>query len=176
MQKWMIVPGVLLLIACGSSTGSQGGDTSNIATDTALTTVAADSTALDIQPLTGYFLKNTIPVTDSLTYWIINDQRTFDSLFAPAKTMTNTIITPDFGTQLVIAATMPGTSYGTTIQLQSATGYGNNKAALHFIATGKEKQSYQINPVWLGTLPKTGLATIDFYTGNNLARTSNIPQ
>ncbi|HEY9261779.1 hypothetical protein [Chitinophaga sp.] len=141
--------------------------------DTTLTVQAAASSQLEVKPLSGYFLKNTIKVKDSLTYWIIDNQASFDSLFGMAKTMNNTIDKPDFGTQIVIAATMPPTYYGTQIQLESATSDNlTNDAALHFVATANpEKSSAATVPLWLGAVPKTGKSTFKLFTGDNLTKT-----
>lgn len=171
----------LQIAACALLLASCGGATRNVATETtatdSLAATALPGEPLDVQPLTGYFLKNTIQVTDSLTFWVINNAVTFDSLFAPAKTMGNPVSTPDFGTRLVVAATMPVTDNGTLVQLQNAYQQsGNGKAELHFIAIAGEKKTYRISPLWLGTLPKSGLKSIDFYNGNKLALSSPLTQ
>ncbi|PSL49141.1 hypothetical protein CLV51_101471 [Chitinophaga niastensis] len=141
--------------------------------DTAMNIQAAPNSALDVKPLSGYFVKNTIKVTDSLTFWIIDNAASFDSLFGMAKTMSNTIETPDFGTHLVVAATMPATYYGTQIQLEGATvDNTNNGATMHFVATSnRQKSSASMMPLWIGTIPKTGKSTIKLYTGDNLTKT-----
>ncbi|MBO9731916.1 MAG: hypothetical protein J7623_24960 [Chitinophaga sp.] len=141
--------------------------------DTTLDVQASAESPLDVKPLSGYFVKNTIKVKDSLTFWVIDNQASFDSLFGVAKTMNNTIDQPDFGTQVVVAATMPPTYYGTQIQLAAATSDNtNNNASLHFVAVSNpDKGSSSIMPLWLGAVPKTGKSTFKLFTGDNLTST-----
>jgi len=148
-------------------------DSTDNDSDTALSVQASASSQLEVKPISGYFVKNTITVNDSLTFWIIDNQASFDSLFGIAKTMNNTIDKPDFGTQIVIAATMPPTYYGTQIQLESATSDNlTNDAALHFVANGNpDKSSAATVPLWLGAVPKTGKSTFKLFTGDNLTKT-----
>jgi hypothetical protein len=165
----------LATVSCvnnGKKSDSDSTDNDNDS-DTALSVQASPSSQLEVKPISGYFLKNTITVNDSLTYWIIDNQASFDSLFGMAKTMSNTIDKPDFGTQLVIAATMPPTYYGTQIQLESATSDNlNNNATLHFVATANpDKSSAATVPLWLGAVPKTGKSTFKLFTGDNLTKT-----
>lgn len=167
----------LVAVACNNTTTSNNGnDSTAITADTALAAQPAANSALDVQPLSNYFVKNNIKITDSLTFWVIDNKASFDSLFGMAKTMTNEIVNPDFGTHVVIAATMPATAYKTQIQLLSATNDNDNNAEMHFVAVGAEKQSATITPVWLGTLPKTGLKTVKFFTGDHLSKTVTPPQ
>ncbi|NSL89596.1 hypothetical protein ECE50_022335 [Chitinophaga sp. Mgbs1] len=161
------------LTACNSSTpkamdGNQ---------DSAMNIQADNKGNMDVQPISGYFVKNSIQPADSLTFWLIDNQQSFDSLFGMAKTMNNTIDKPDFGTRLVVAATMPATYYGTQIQLESATiDNVSNNAEMHFVAPAKTKNSYSVLPLWLGTIPKTGKTTIKFYTGDQLTATITTPE
>ncbi len=164
----------LLALSCNSGGNKGAADSAaNGNNDTSLAVSANPVTNLEVQPINGYFVKNTIKVTDSLTFLVIDNQQSFDSLFGMAKTMNNTIDKPDFGTHLVIAVTMPPTFYGTQIQLQSATNNSNNNnAELHFVATGQqEKGSSSIVPLWLGAIPKSGKSSISLYTGDHLTKT-----
>lgn len=162
----------LATVSCANNGKKSDNDSSDDG-DTALAVQASPSSQLEVKPISGYFLKNTITVNDSLTYWIIDNQASFDSLFGMAKTMNNTIDKPDFGTQLVIAATMPPTYYGTQIQLESATSDNlTNNAILHFVATANpDKSSAATVPLWLGAVPKTGKSTFKLFTGDNLTKT-----
>lgn len=174
-----ITAAVCMSVACGNAgkTGNTGDSTATTA-DTALAVTSSATNQLDVTPITeGHFLKNTIKVTDSLTFWVISNQAAFDSLFGIAKTMNNKIIAPDFGTQLVLAASMPSTEYGTEIQLQSATLNNNtNTADLHFVANAGPdgKLSYSITPVWIGTIPKTGKMELNFFTGDHKTTTITV--
>lgn len=163
---------LLLLAACGGATRNNTADSANV-NDTAMNIHADAGSNLEVQPLSGYFVKNSIQVNDSLTFWLIDNPTTFDSLFGVAKTMNNKIDRPDFGTQLVVAATMPATYYGTQIQLSSATTDDlTNNAEMHFIATAQpEKSSSSIMPLWVGSIPKTGQSSIKVYTGDALSTT-----
>ncbi|WP_291908251.1 hypothetical protein [Chitinophaga sp. CB10] len=143
--------------------------------DSTVATTPDPVTQLDVTPLSGFFVKNTVKVSDSLTFWVIDNQQSFDSLFGVAKTMNNKIVAPDFGTSIVVAATMPATYYGTQLSLDSATLNTNtNNAALHFSAAASaEKSSYAVVPLWLGAIPKTGKTAIQLYNGDQLATTVN---
>jgi hypothetical protein len=176
MKNLLLLCSVFMIAACGgNSTRQTGTDSTGTSSDTALAITSSGNTPLQLEPLSGYFLKNTIKVNDSLSFWVIDSQKSYDSLFAPAKTMDNEIRIPDFGTQLIIAAAMPPTEYGTEIQLQNADfNDSTDNAEVHFIAAAKGKQSYKITPVWIGSLPKTGLKTIKFYTGDDLSQTVQI--
>lgn len=160
----------LATVSCANN-GKKNNTDSNA--DTSLAVKADNSSQLEVKPLSGYFLKNTIKVSDSLTFWLIDNQASFDSLFGVAKTMNNTIDQPDFGTQIVVAATMPATYYGTQIQLASATSDdSNNNAEMHFAAVANpDKASYSIVPLWIGAVPKTGKSTFKLYTGDQLSST-----
>ena len=175
--KMILFAAGILALSCNEGKKT-GGDATNNDNDTTLTVQPSSDSQLEVKPISGYFLKNTITVNDSLTFWIIDNQASFDSLIGVAKTMSNTIDKPDFGTQLVIAATMPPTYYGTQIQLASATSNTeNNNAALHFVAAGNpEKGSSSIVPLWLGAVPKTGKSTFQLYTGDNLTKTITAQQ
>ncbi|QJB40805.1 hypothetical protein HF324_24375 [Chitinophaga oryzae] len=163
---------LLLLASCGGATRNNAAD-SAVVNDTALNVQADSGSSLDVQPLNGYFVKNNIQVKDSLTFWLIDNPAAFDSLFGVAKTMNNKIDRPDFGTQVVVAATMPSTYYGTQIQLASATTDNlTNDAEMHFVATAQaEKNSYSTTPLWVGSIPKTGRTSIKVYTGDQLSTT-----
>jgi hypothetical protein len=166
---------LLLLASCGGVTRNSTADSVAV-NDTALNIHADNGSSLDVKPLNGYFVKNTIQVKDSLTFWLVDNPATFDSLFGVAKTMNNKIDRPDFGTQVVVAATMPATFYGTQIQLASATTDDlTNNAEMHFVATGQaEKNSYSIMPLWIGSIPKTGKTNIKVYTGDQLTTTLTV--
>ncbi|MCW3462261.1 hypothetical protein [Chitinophaga nivalis] len=159
----------LMAVSCNNNQATNH----NGSTDSTLDPQASPSGSLDVKPLSGYFVKNTITVNDSLTFWVIDNAKTFDSLFGVGKTMNNTIDQPDFGTQLVIAATMPATYYGTQIELSSATIDNlTNNATLRFEApANQEKGSAAIMPLWLGAIPKTGKSIIKLYTGEHLSTT-----
>jgi hypothetical protein len=165
-------------ISCANSGTKTEGDSTASDNDTTLNVQANPSSQLEVKPISGYFLKNTITVNDSLTFWLIDNQASFDSLFGMAKTMTNTIDKPDFGTQVVVAATMPPTFFGTQIQLESATSdNANNNAALHFVATANpNRSSASTVPLWLGAVPKTGKSTFQLYTGDHLTKTITTQQ
>lgn len=156
---------LFLLASCG------GNNQKINQTDTTLDVSATTSGQLDVNPLSGYFVKNTIQVTDSLTFWIVDNQQAFDSLFGVAKTMNNTITRPDFGTQVVVAATMPPSWYNTRIELAAATlDDATNNATMRFATTSDaNKSSSSITPLWLGTVPKNGKQTFNFYNGDKLA-------
>ncbi|WP_212000653.1 hypothetical protein [Chitinophaga sp. HK235] len=162
----------ILIASCG---GPSQKNTIPVAVtnDTAINVQADASSSLDVQPLNGYFVKNNIKVKDSLTYWLIDNPATFDSIFGMAQTMNNKIDRPDFGTQMVVAVTMPATFYGTQIQLSSATADDlTNNAEMHFVASSQaQKGSSSIVPLWLGSIPKTGKSVIKVYTGDQLATT-----
>lgn len=170
LRSILLATSTLLALSCNSGGNKSAANGNN---DTSLAVKANPVTNLEVQPINGYFVKNNIKITDSLTFLVINNRQSFDSLFGVAKTMSNTIDNPDFGTQLVIAVTMPATFYGTQIQLQSATNNSNNNnAALHFVAKGQpEKNSFSITPLWLGAVPKSGKSSISLYTGDHLTKT-----
>ncbi|HVI48489.1 MAG TPA: hypothetical protein VM802_26715 [Chitinophaga sp.] len=179
MKNLMLVAAgaITLLSACGGGgTKSSADSAANADKDTALAVHSNSTASLDVHPISGYFVKNTIKVSDSLTFWVIDNQRAFDSLFGVAKTMSNKPDIPDFGTQIVVAAAMPATFYGTQIQLASAVSNDkDNGANLHFAAPAeKEKKSFSIVPLWLGSIPKTGKSTINFYTGDHLSQTIKV--
>ncbi|NLR59991.1 hypothetical protein HGH93_17910 [Chitinophaga polysaccharea] len=169
----LLAGSLLAIISCAGNNKNAGNDT-----DTTLSVQPINSSQLEVKPLSGYFLKNTIKVTDSLTFWIIDNQASFDSLFGVAKTMNNSIDQPDFGTQVVVAATMPATYYDTQIQLESATSDDmTNNAEMHFVATSSpDKNSAAIVPLWLGAIPKTGKSTFKLFTGDNLTKTITTQQ
>lgn len=165
-------------ISCANSGTKTESDSTAAGSDTTLNVQANPNSQLEVKPISGYFLKNTITVNDSLTFWLIDNQVSFDSLFGMAKTMNNTIDKPDFGTQIVVAATMPPTFFGTQIQLESATSDNvNNNAALHFVATSNpNRSSASTVPLWLGAVPKTGKGTFQLYTGDHLTKTITTQQ
>ncbi|MBV8254525.1 MAG: hypothetical protein JO154_18130 [Chitinophaga sp.] len=168
MLKFTVAISCLLFLLAGCQNNPQH-HTEDI--DSTLATIPEAISQLDVTPLSGYFVKNTIQVKDSLTFWVIDNQQTFDSLFGYAKTMNNTIIAPDLGTNVVVAVTMPATSYNTQISLLSATLNTNtNNAELHFSAAGNPAPSSStIVPLWLGSFPKSGPMEIKLYIGNHLA-------
>lgn len=176
--KLMVISFCALAASCAGSGSKSGSDSTGAGSDTTLNVDANPSSQLEVNPLSGYFLKNTIKVNDSLTFWLIDNQASFDSLFGVAKTMNNTIDHPDFGTHIVIAATMPPTFYGTQIQLESATSdNATNNATLHFAATANpNKGSASTVPLWLGAVPKTGKSTFQLYTGDHLTQTITTQQ
>ncbi|MFY0253172.1 hypothetical protein ACDQ55_04375 [Chitinophaga sp. 30R24] len=174
--KTILLPICTLAVVSCANQGNNAANAAN--TDTALNIAAPSDSQLDVTPLSGYFVKNTIQVTDSLTFWVINNQASFDSLFGMAQTMNTVIDKPDFGTQLVVAATMPPTYYNTQIQLASATSDDlDNDAIMHFVAVANpDKSSAAIVPLWLGAVPKAGQRAFKLYTGDQLTQTITIQQ
>jgi hypothetical protein len=168
--------GTCFIFACNSGPSANKSNDATATPDTGLNIQTPANVALDVQPLSNYFIKNNDQITDSLTFLFINDKATFDGLFGMAKTMNNEIIVPDFGTHVVVAATMPATFYNTQIQLLSATSDSDNNAEMHFIAVEGNKQSSSIKPLWLGMIPKTGMQKISFYTGDHLSKTVTTQQ
>lgn len=169
----LLIP--MLAAACGQQPTTSSDKKPD--TDTPSAAQPPIITQLAVKPVDGYFVKNNIKVTDSLTFWIVDNQKSFDSLFATAKTLGTAITAPDFGTELIIAVSMPVTSYGTTIQLQKAElNDQNNTADLHFIATAGAKNTYTIAPLWIGSVAKSGLQTLHFFNGDHLSRSSDITQ
>lgn len=177
-KRILLAIGTLAAISCNNGNKTVSDDSTAAGSDTALNVAPNTNSQLDVKPLSGYFLKNTITVNDSLTFWLIDNQTSFDSLFGMAKTMNNTIDKPDFGTQIVVAATMPPTFYGTQIQLESAlSDDANNNAILHFVATSNpDKSTASTVPLWLGAVPKTGKSTFQLYTGDQLTKTITTQQ
>ncbi|SKD08107.1 hypothetical protein SAMN05660461_4058 [Chitinophaga ginsengisegetis] len=169
---------IMATVSCANSGTKTESDSTAAGSDTTLNVAPNPNSQLEVKPISGYFLKNTITVNDSLTFWLIDNQASFDSLFGMAKTMNNTIDKPDFGTQIVVAATMPPTFYGTQIQLESATSdNANNNATLHFVATSNPSRgSASTVPLWLGAVPKTGKSTFQLYTGDHLTKTITTQQ
>lgn len=176
--KLMILFFCIIAASCASNGPKAENDSTAAGSDTTLNVAVNPSSQLEVNPLSGYFLKNTITVSDSLTFWLIDNQASFDSLFGIAKTMNNTIDHPDFGTHIVVAATMPPTFYGTQIQLESATSDNvNNNATMHFVATANpNRSSASTVPLWLGAVPKTGKSTFQLYTGEHLTKTITTQQ
>ncbi|WP_142684679.1 hypothetical protein [Chitinophaga polysaccharea] len=176
--KLMFISFCAIAVSCASSGSKPENDSTGVGSDTTLNVAANPSSQLEVNPLSGYFLKNTITVNDSLTFWLIDNQASFDSLFGIAKTMNNTIDQPDFGTHIVVAATMPPTFYGTQIQLESASsGNADNNATLRFVATANPNRgSASTVPLWLGAVPKTGKSTFLLYTGDHLTKTITTQQ
>ncbi|MBV7528840.1 hypothetical protein [Chitinophaga sp. sic0106] len=164
------IPAAMLILAISCQNNPQQ-HTEDM--DSTVATTPDPITQLDVKPLSGFFVKNTVKVSDSLTFWVIDNQQSFDSLFGVARTMTDNVVAPDFGTSVVIAASMPATYYGTQVSLDSATLNTNtNNAALHFSAAANaEKGSAAIVPLWLGSIPKTGKTAIRLYNGSNLVTT-----
>ncbi|RAJ85629.1 hypothetical protein CLV59_102334 [Chitinophaga dinghuensis] len=171
MLKYIVAVSCLIMIAACQNNPQR--HTEDI--DSNLATIPESISQLDVTPLSGYFVKNNIEVKDSLTFWIIDNQQTFDSLFGIAKTMNNNIVAPDLGTNLVVAVTMPATPYNTQISLVSATlNTDTNNAEFHFSAAGSPEQSSStIVPLWLGSFPKSGPMEIKLYNGNELVTTIN---
>ncbi|WP_119077870.1 hypothetical protein [Chitinophaga alhagiae] len=155
----------LLMAACGPNT-SRTSFNSEEQPDS-----AGNMTSIEVKPLQGYFVKNTVVQGDSVTCWVINSPQQQDSILAPAKTMTNTIDTLDFANNIITAVVLRPSELTQDIQLSSGM-VTENEVHLHFaIRADTPKRTFTAAALWMGAVPrKPGIRTIKFYSGDQLIR------
>lgn len=103
--------------------------------------------------LQGFFLKNTYKQEENIKLLIIKDETEFGNLFGIGKTMTNTIVKPDFNTSTVAALVLKPSNIQTSIQIESATNESGILNTNFNVKTG-EKQSFTSQPIYLFTFNK----------------------
>ena len=110
--------------------------------------------SLNVVPLEGYFVKNTVSTEQESTLVLISTQAEFDQSFGIAKTMTNTITPIDFTQNKVVAIFTKPSDLKTNIQLDRASVHGEILTANYNIDQG-EKQSFKSSALILFTVPHT---------------------
>lgn len=155
----------LLMAACGPNTSRTG-----LNREEQLDS-AENITNVEVKSLQGYFVKNTVKQTDSVTCWVINSPQQQDSILAPAKTMNNTIDTLDFANNIITAVVMRPSELMQDIQLSSSV-VTEDEVHLHFaMRADTPKRSFTAAALWMGAVPKkTGIKTVKFYSGDQLIR------
>ncbi|MGX5818306.1 hypothetical protein ACWKWU_08935 [Chitinophaga lutea] len=127
---------------------------------------------ISVQPITGYFVKNTVKQSDSVTCWVINTPAQRDSILGIARTMDKPVDSIDFAQSIGVAITLQPGNEAHKITLTEAV-QENDVVDLHFaILRDTTKLGYKLTPVWLGTVPRTyGVKTIRFFDAKGLLRT-----
>ncbi len=127
-----------------------------------------------IRPLSGYFVNNTVKMTDSVQCWVINNPDEMKKIFGVAKTMNNTIDTVNFSENLLAAVVLRPSDLTQTIELTRSY-VSDENMDLHFaIRVDTPKTTYTKAMAWLGAIPKSGdVRHIRFYTGDRLLHSIN---
>ncbi len=114
---------------------------------------AQEQNIVSYKELKGYFLKNTYPHTNKVEFVVVNSQPEMEALLGVAKTMTNTIDTPDFSTNSVgILICQPSTSsLKLSIKQINVTNTLNVEA---LIEEQSKKNSYISSPILVVEFPK----------------------
>lgn len=166
-MKYFTIVLCISLAACGPNT-SQTTEKKQAQADSA----DNDLTPIEVKPIHGYFVKNTVKQTDSITCWVINSPAQRDSILGVAKTMTNRIDTLNFATETITAVVLQPSEMTQELQLASSMQSGD-EVHLHFaVRIDTPKRTFTAGSLWMGALPKTpAIKNIRFYSGDRLLRT-----
>lgn len=166
-MKYLPILLCILIAACGPNTSR-----TTINKDEQLDSAEKNLTPIAVKPIQGYFVKNTVAQTDSVTCWVISDEKQQDSILGVAKTMTNKIDTLDFANNIITAVMLRPSELAQDVQLTSSV-ISDDEVHLHFaIKADTPKRTYTAAALWMGAVPKTpGIKTIRFYNNEQLMRT-----
>jgi hypothetical protein len=176
MKNLLYIAALLMLAACGpNSSKTTVTQEEKLAQGDTLNELVAFQKDVVIKPLSGYFVKNTIKQNDAVVCWVINSPEEMQRVFGVAKTVSNTIDTVDFNTQLLTAVTLQLSDLEQQIELTSSKQEGNT-VELHFaIMTEGKRRSFTTAMAWLGAIPKNpDIKTVKFYNGDKLIQRVNV--
>lgn len=165
-MKYLPIVCCIALAACGPNTSRTGEglhEKADSATD--------QPTLVQVRPIQGYFVKNTVKQNDSITCWVINSHQQQDSILGVAKTMTNKIDTANFTNEVIAAVVLRPAELTQDIQLASSM-IKDNEILLHFtVRVDTPKRSFTAAALWMAAIPKNpDIKTIKFYSGDRLLR------
>jgi hypothetical protein len=168
-MKYLPLLLLIILAACGPNTSHSSGQHED--------SVDNNSAPLQVRPIQGYFVRNTVKQNDSVTCWVISSPEEKDSILAPAKTMTNVVDTFDFANEIVTAVQLRPSDLTQDVQLTSAM-VTEDEVHLHFaIRADTPKRSFTAAALWMGAFPRTpDVKSIRFYSGDKLLRTMRVAE
>lgn len=166
-MKYLSIVLCILIAACGPNTSR-----TTINKDEQLDSAEESPTPIAVKPIQGYFVKNTVAQTDSITCWVISNEKQQDSILAVAKTMTNKIDTLDFANNIITAVMLRPSELSQDVRLTSSV-ISENEVHLHFaVKRDTPKRTFTAAALWMGALPKTpGIKAVRFYNNEQLMRT-----
>lgn len=172
-MKHLPIAGLLLfLAACGPNTSQSDEHSNSKDTTGAPPAEVVMQKDVVIRPLSGYFVNNSVKLTDSVACWIIHNPEEMRKTFGMAKTMNNTIDTIDFSHNLLAAVVLRPSDLTQTIELSRSYVLDGNMD-LHFaIKVDTPKTTYTKSMAWLGAIPKSdSVKNIRFFRGDRMMTT-----
>jgi len=142
----------------------------NPTNSTTTTSPGHDSIAVEMPPaaepalkqLEGYFVNNTVRLTDGFSVLHPTNQQEFDQLLGIAQTMNNTIEKPDFDKNIIVALTHSATDQMEAITLKGSK-IENGIFTIIVAAPETPKKSFTVTPLALFSATKVnGLKQIVF--------------
>ena len=126
-------------------------------------------------PLNNYFVKNTVPLPEPVNYMFFTRQVDFDNHFGAAKTANNTIVTPDFSGQMVVAVALSPTANKTTLQFDKAE-IGGPELNVYYSQTEQGgEQTFRQAPCAVATVPKSlSVKRLNFYNQGNKVKSFDV--
>ncbi len=127
------------------------------------------TTNVPTEEMSGYFVKSTYKPNADINFIVLKNKAQFDELLGIARTMKNSISTPDFDNTIIAAIVLKTTKNETKIKVKDAKLEGNTLNVYADIETGKEL-SYSSTPLYLYHMPKNQAKQINlFVNGENKA-------
>lgn len=167
VMKYLPIVLCILIAACGPNTSR-----TTVDKEKQLESIDESPTPVAVKPIQGYFVKNTVAQTDSITCWVISNEQQQDSILAVAKTMTNKIDTLDFANNIITAVMLRPSELAQDVRLTSSV-ISDNEIHLHFaVKADTPKRTFTAAALWMGAVPKSpGIKAVRFYNNDQLMRT-----
>ena len=108
---------------------------------------------VELISLTNYFPKINLPLADTFNHFVIRDSTAFDNQFGMAKTADNILVTPNFGSQTVLAIQGKPTTTKTIILFDRAE-INQKDLSVYYTATTAETLSFTMTPAAIATIPR----------------------
>ncbi len=137
-------------------------------------TAKAQPEPVDFDLLSNYFIKNTVKFSSGLNCFVITNLAQFNKIFGTAKTSGNSVVTPHFGNNRVIAIAMPPSARETTVIIQKVEVAGNT-TNVHCIVNYGGNLSYKMTPFVVGTIQRDSFTkTIAFYRDGRIVKAFSV--
>ncbi len=116
--------------------------------------------SINITPIKGYFIKNTVEDAGDIQCFVFTDQSSFSEICGMATTMVQKPDMPDFENDLLVVIAGASTNRPTTIDMIEANLEKGILTIFINEEVGEEELTYTLRPTTMAAVSKTGVKKV----------------